>query len=416
MINKAKYFFSVLRKDLRYKIVNYFQSRQKDNSKLDQKIIDAFCKTFGEIYRDKLTLSTSMDDVEEWDSLSFIDFVITLEQIYSIKFTNDEAAQMFQLGHIQRMINQAKLNIPYDDIANCFALSYMVKKEFKDEFKLVTLSTSSTREALLPAEEASKILEQNCQRKCGWYNISVSGLVLVEQLQLLEAMGYNWDGVVVIGISPVIFCGCGEAEFNRAAQYTRFPFRSRITEKILSKYDYHYKQDSNKMLYSLDIHGSRYLKNKENEQVKKSHYQYPTLKAWNNKKFLDEESLLLYYNKAVLNYRESMQINEEVLDAIADWKDKYHKEVLLFSLPLHSSVCSYFDKVDENIIKNYNKKINELVDKRKFKFVNIPQKAGIEDHDYRDPGHIFRKKEIFTETWIKEAISNNSINNDMRES
>ena len=52
--------------------------------------------------------ATSADDVEEWDSLSHIRFVITLERLFKIKFRNEEIADLKNVGDLARVI-QAKL-------------------------------------------------------------------------------------------------------------------------------------------------------------------------------------------------------------------------------------------------------------------------------------------------------------------
>jgi len=52
--------------------------------------------------------ATSADDVAEWDSLSHIRFVITLERLFKIKFRNEEIADLKNVGDLARVI-QAKL-------------------------------------------------------------------------------------------------------------------------------------------------------------------------------------------------------------------------------------------------------------------------------------------------------------------
>ncbi|MGI4876307.1 MAG: hypothetical protein ACRYG4_02335 [Janthinobacterium lividum] len=55
-----------------------------------------------------VTQATSADDVEEWDSLSHIRFIITLERLFKIKFLNEEIADLKNVGDLARVI-QAKL-------------------------------------------------------------------------------------------------------------------------------------------------------------------------------------------------------------------------------------------------------------------------------------------------------------------
>ena len=55
-----------------------------------------------------VTAATSADDVEEWDSLSHIRFIITLERLFKVKFLNEEIADLKNVGDLARVI-QAKL-------------------------------------------------------------------------------------------------------------------------------------------------------------------------------------------------------------------------------------------------------------------------------------------------------------------
>lgn len=55
-----------------------------------------------------VTAATSADDIDEWDSLSHIRFIITLERLFKIKFLNEEIADLKNVGDLARVI-QAKL-------------------------------------------------------------------------------------------------------------------------------------------------------------------------------------------------------------------------------------------------------------------------------------------------------------------
>lgn len=55
-----------------------------------------------------VTATTSADDVEEWDSLSHIRFIITLERMFKIMFLNEEIADLKNVGDLARVI-QSKL-------------------------------------------------------------------------------------------------------------------------------------------------------------------------------------------------------------------------------------------------------------------------------------------------------------------
>lgn len=55
-----------------------------------------------------VTEATSADDIAEWDSLSHIRFIITLERLFKIKFLNEEIADLKNVGDLVRVIH-AKL-------------------------------------------------------------------------------------------------------------------------------------------------------------------------------------------------------------------------------------------------------------------------------------------------------------------
>lgn len=58
----------------------------------------------------EVTASTSADDIDEWDSLSHIRFIITLERLFKIKFLNEEIADLKNVGDLARVI-QAKTSL-----------------------------------------------------------------------------------------------------------------------------------------------------------------------------------------------------------------------------------------------------------------------------------------------------------------
>jgi acyl carrier protein len=51
-----------------------------------------------------VTEATSADDVEEWDSLSHIRFMITVERNFKIRFLNEEVAELRNVGDLARSI------------------------------------------------------------------------------------------------------------------------------------------------------------------------------------------------------------------------------------------------------------------------------------------------------------------------
>ena len=127
--------------------------------KLDDRLLSVFCKVFGAKYRDQVGPATSMDDIPEWDSTSFLDLVLSIEDEFGVTFTPDESVQMFQLGHIQRLIDATVLDIPHDDVAHACCLLHELHGAPTDQFNVLLLSGSSTREGLLPAPEAESMLQ-----------------------------------------------------------------------------------------------------------------------------------------------------------------------------------------------------------------------------------------------------------------
>ena len=70
-------------------------------------------KRVEEIFREELELEdlvltddTTADDVEEWDSLSHIQLVVTMEKAFGIKFTSREILSWDNVGDLIDCINQ----------------------------------------------------------------------------------------------------------------------------------------------------------------------------------------------------------------------------------------------------------------------------------------------------------------------
>jgi acyl carrier protein len=68
-------------------------------AKLEELMIDVF-----DVDDLAVTEATSADDVEEWDSLSHIRFMITVERNFKIRFLNEEVAELRNVGDLARSI------------------------------------------------------------------------------------------------------------------------------------------------------------------------------------------------------------------------------------------------------------------------------------------------------------------------
>ncbi len=53
-----------------------------------------------------VTDATSAEDIEEWDSLSHIRFMITVERLFKFKFRNDEIAELKNVGDLVTAIQK----------------------------------------------------------------------------------------------------------------------------------------------------------------------------------------------------------------------------------------------------------------------------------------------------------------------
>ena len=68
-------------------------------TKLEELMIDVF-----DVDDLVVTDKTSADDVEEWDSLSHIRFMITVERFFKIRFLNEEVTDLRSVGDLARAI------------------------------------------------------------------------------------------------------------------------------------------------------------------------------------------------------------------------------------------------------------------------------------------------------------------------
>jgi acyl carrier protein len=50
--------------------------------------------------------NTCADDIEEWDSLSHIRFMITLERAFKVKFSNEEISELKNVGELVAVIGK----------------------------------------------------------------------------------------------------------------------------------------------------------------------------------------------------------------------------------------------------------------------------------------------------------------------
>lgn len=78
-----------------------------DRQTIIAKVQDVMCDVF-DVDDLEITEATTANDLEEWDSLSHIRFMITLERVFGFKFLNEEIAELKNVGDLVTVI-EAKL-------------------------------------------------------------------------------------------------------------------------------------------------------------------------------------------------------------------------------------------------------------------------------------------------------------------
>lgn len=371
---------------------------------LDPRLTEAFCAVLGEEHRGRLDPTTSMDDIDGWDSLTFVELVVAWEDAFGVELTDDEAAQMFQLGHAQRILQAASAERPHDDVAYAACMLEQLRGSPPGQLNLVVLSGSSTREALLPAGQARDMLSEITGRaSVGWFNLSVSGLVVAETLQLLEQVVDPVSGVIVMGMSPVILSGCGEAEFRRSANRRRFPFPAPVMARILGEHEYEPDADAAPTV-QLDVWVKRYLRGRSLDELQYDPYQYPTLAPWTPERYDDEDAILRFYNNSLLNHRQSARTNAPLMEAIVERVREVNAPLALLDLPLHSRMRDFLDELGgvDSFARTW---ATEFGRTHGLPILDVPRAIGLTDDDFRDPAHITKRREDFTRRLIIDALA-----------
>ena len=227
---------------------------------IEQTIVDIICREFGEEYRNEISDETTMADIEGWDSVSYFNVVFALEDSFEVTFTDEELTQLFQIGHIKKIVEAAQLNLPHEDEANAICQLSAVSKNNGSYTDIVILSASSTREGLLRHREAEALLQQKTDNKHRWFNMSVSGLVMPETLQIVEQIDSSFNGILAIGTSPIIWAGCGVSEYERSVNFNRFPFPAPRMLQLMEQFGYKPDSSDPSKHISIATWMERYLK------------------------------------------------------------------------------------------------------------------------------------------------------------
>lgn len=72
---------------------------------MDETLITLIARQFG-ISNDQ-AVCASMENTERWNSLSHVEFIMTLEEEYQIgKFTSDEIVEMIDINRVDQILKQ----------------------------------------------------------------------------------------------------------------------------------------------------------------------------------------------------------------------------------------------------------------------------------------------------------------------
>ena len=75
---------------------------------VDSKLLNLLCQAIGEENRSKITSQTRMEDIDAWNSLTFIDIVLAVEKEYGLQISPELAAEMTSVEAIQKIIQNEK--------------------------------------------------------------------------------------------------------------------------------------------------------------------------------------------------------------------------------------------------------------------------------------------------------------------
>jgi acyl carrier protein len=75
-----------------------------NQSSIDPRLREVFAKVISADVARALKPDDSSDTIERWDSLSFVDIVLGLEQAFGVRFSTLEAARMSSVRGIQEIL------------------------------------------------------------------------------------------------------------------------------------------------------------------------------------------------------------------------------------------------------------------------------------------------------------------------
>ncbi len=73
-------------------------------------IINSLNKVFTELFDEEIELSieTTADDVDDWDSLNHMNLILKIEEVFEVKFSNKQVAGLQNIGDLVSLIIEKK--------------------------------------------------------------------------------------------------------------------------------------------------------------------------------------------------------------------------------------------------------------------------------------------------------------------
>tara|TARA_X000001036_G_scaffold420893_1_gene442193 strand:+ start:517 stop:753 length:237 start_codon:yes stop_codon:yes gene_type:complete len=64
-----------------------------------------------EVNEKDLSQDTKLNEIENWDSLKFMAFIISIEEKFSVNLDGDQIASLLTLGDLERVLSDNDVNI-----------------------------------------------------------------------------------------------------------------------------------------------------------------------------------------------------------------------------------------------------------------------------------------------------------------
>lgn len=73
---------------------------------VNKTLMDVFCAKFGEECRGQITIDTAMNDIPDWNSYTFIELMMEIEDAFNVTFSDEEVVELFTVAAIQSALQE----------------------------------------------------------------------------------------------------------------------------------------------------------------------------------------------------------------------------------------------------------------------------------------------------------------------